>query len=27
LFTPDLSAAALAANADSFVRAFAELPR
>jgi len=27
LFTPDLSAAALAANADSFVRAFADLPR
>jgi 2-dehydro-3-deoxyphosphogalactonate aldolase len=27
LFTPDLSAAALAANADSFVRAFAALPR
>ena len=27
LFTPDLSTAALGANADSFVRAFAELPR
>jgi 2-dehydro-3-deoxyphosphogalactonate aldolase len=27
LFTPDLSAVALAANADSFVRAFAALPR